>query len=175
MLKTILIVVAVAIAAVLIYASTRPDSFRVERSLQINAPPEKVFALVNSLSAWRGWSPWEKKDPAMQRALTGPESGVGSAYGWKGDKNVGEGNMEIIESVLPSLIRIKLDFVTPFEAHNQVEFTLTPAGGGTRVVWAMSGPSPYISKLIGVFMNFDKMIGNDFEAGLANLKAAAES
>jgi uncharacterized protein YndB with AHSA1/START domain len=175
MLKTILIVVAVAIAAVLIYAATRPDSFRVERSLQVNAPPEKVFALINSLSAWRSWSPWEKKDPAMQRSLTGPESGVGAAYGWKGNKNVGEGKMEIIESVPASRIRIKLDFVTPFEAHNQVEFTLTPAGGGTRVVWAMSGPSPYISKLIGVFMNFDKMIGNDFEAGLANLKVAAET
>jgi hypothetical protein len=174
LIKTILAIVAVTIAAVLAYAATRPDSFRVERRLVINAPPEGVFMRINSLPAWRNWSPWEKKDPAMQRTLSGPESGVGAAYAWKGDKNVGEGRMEIVESVPVSLIRIKLDFVTPFEAHNTVEFTLAPTEGGTRVVWAMSGPSPYVSKLIGVFMNMDKMIGTDLEAGLAALKAQSE-
>jgi hypothetical protein len=175
MVKTILLVLAGLVAVVLIFAATRPDNFRVTRSLEIAAPPDRIFPLIDHLSAWRGWSPWEKKDPAMQRTLSGPASGVGAAYAWKGNKNVGEGRMEILESAANERIRMRLDFVAPFEGHNQVEFTLAPGASGTRVTWSMSGPSPFLSKLIGVFMNMDTMIGTDFEAGLAALKTQAES
>lgn len=169
MLKASLLAFAALLIAVLIFAATRPDSFRIERSRVINAPPETIFGHINRLPAWRDWSPWENKDPAMQRTLTGPESGVGSAYAWKGNKEVGEGRMEIIESVPVSRVRLKLDFISPFEAHNQVEFTLTPTDGGTQVVWVMSGPSPFMSRLMGLFMDMDSLVGKDFEAGLAAL------
>jgi hypothetical protein len=175
MLKTILILVVIAIAAVFIYAATRPDNFRVERSADIAAPPEKIYVLIRDLRRWRDWSPYEKKDPAMQRTLSGPPAGVGAAYAWKGNKEVGEGRMEIIEATLPSQVRLQLDFIAPFQAHNIAEFSLQPQGTITRVTWALSGPSPFITKLIGVFMNMDKMIGGDFETGLAQLKALAES
>lgn len=175
MLKTILLIVLVGLTAVLVYAATRPDSFRVERSLDIAAPPEKIYPLINDLQRWRAWSPYEKKDPAMQRSFSGPTAGIGAAYAWKGNKHVGEGRMEIIEATPPALIRIQLDFIAPFEGHNIAEFTLQPQGATTRVSWAISGPSPYLSKLIGVFMNMDTMIGGDFEAGLAQLKTLAES
>lgn len=169
MLKASLLAIAALLIAALIFAATRPDSFRIERSRVINAPPETLFGYINRLPAWRDWSPWEDKDPAMQRTLTGPESGVGAAYAWKGNKEVGEGRMEIIESVPASRVRLKLDFISPFEAHNQVEFTLTPTEGGTQVVWAMSGPSPFMSRLMGLFMDMDSLVGKDFEAGLAAL------
>jgi uncharacterized protein YndB with AHSA1/START domain len=175
MFKTLLILIALLIAAVLIVAATRPDRFRTERSLEIAAPPEKIFPLIDDLRRWRDWSPYEKKDPAMQRTLSGPPAGVGAQYEWKGNKEVGQGRMEIVESRPSHLISIQLDFISPFEAHNIAEFTLAPAGNGTRVTWALSGPSPYLSKLIGLFMNMDRMIGTDFEAGLASLKTLAES
>lgn len=111
----------------------------------------------------------------MQRTLSGADSGVGAAYAWKGNKAVGEGRMEIIEAMPPSRIRIRLDFIAPFQAHNLAEFSLVPEGKSTHVTWALSGPSPFISRLIGVFMNMDKMIGGDFEVGLAQLKILAES
>jgi carbon monoxide dehydrogenase subunit G len=174
MLKKILIAVVVLIAAVLVYAATRPDTFRVERSAGIKAPPEKVFALVNDFKRWDAWSPWEKKDPAMRRAFGDATSGKGAAYSWEGNKDVGQGRMEITESVPSSKVSIKLEFVKPFEARNTVDFTLQPKGDTTQVTWAIYGPSPYISKLIGIFWNMDSMIGKDFEAGLADLKAVAE-
>jgi uncharacterized protein YndB with AHSA1/START domain len=177
MLKTILIiggVLGVAIAAVLVYAATRPGSFRVERSASIKAPPETIYPLIADLKLWSAWSPYEKKDPAMKRALSGAASGKGAVYAWDGDKNVGKGRMEIADTTAPTRITIKLDFERPFTAHNTVEFTLEPKGEATTVTWAMHGPSPFISKLMGIFMNFDRMIGTDFEAGLASLKAAAE-
>jgi len=175
MFKKIAIAIVVLIAALLIYAATRPDTFRVERAASIKAPPEKVFALINDLRRWDSWSPWEKKDPAMKRTFgSDATSGKGAAYAWEGNSDVGQGRMEIAESVPPSRIRIKLDFVKPFEAHNLVDFTLEPKGDATSVTWAIHGPSPYISKLVGVFCNMDSMIGKDFEAGLAGLKAIAE-
>ncbi len=175
MLKIVFFVLVGAIAALLVYAATRPDSFRTERSLDIAAPPEKLFPLIDDLRRWREWSPYEKKDPGMQRTLGGPLAGVGATYEWKGNREVGQGRMEIVDSQPPRLIRIQLDFISPFEAHNTAEFTLAPSGNGTRVTWALSGPSPYLSKLIGLFMDMDKMIGRDFEAGLSNLKTLAES
>jgi carbon monoxide dehydrogenase subunit G len=174
MFKIITIVIVVLIAAVLIYAATRPDTLRVQRSTSIKAPPEKIFALINDFHSWGAWSPYEKKDPAMKRTMSGAANGKGAVYEWEGDKNVGKGRMEIAESSPPSKVTLKLDFVKPFEAHNIVDFTLEPKGDSMNVTWAMHGPSPYISKIIGIFLNMDSMIGKDFETGLANLKTVAE-
>jgi uncharacterized protein YndB with AHSA1/START domain len=174
MLKTIGIVIVVLIAALLAYAATQPDTFRVQRAASIKAPPEKVFAVLNDFQRWETWSPWEKKDPAMKRTFSAVSGGKGAQYAWEGNREVGQGRMEIAESVAPSRLAIKLDFVKPFEAHNIVEFTLEPKGDSTNVTWAMHGPMPYISKLVTVFVNMDSMVGKDFEAGLANLKTVAE-
>ena len=175
MFKTILIVVVVLIAAILVYAATMPDDFRVQRTTSIKASPEKIFALINDLHRWDSWSPWEKMDPAMQRTFSGATAGKGAVYAWQGNSKVGEGRMEIADTSPPSKVTIKLDFVKPFEAHNTAEFTLEPKGDSTNVTWSMYGPSPYIAKVIGVFASMDKMIGKDFETGLANLKSAAET
>lgn len=174
MLKVVLVAIVLVLGALLAYAATRPDSFRVERTASIQAPPERVFPFISDFQRWPAWSPWEKKDPAMKRSLGAATSGQGATYAWEGDKNVGKGRMEIAESMPPSRVRLKLDFEKPFEAHNSVEFRLEPRGGATHVSWAMEGPMPFLSKLMSVFMDFDRMIGADFEAGLAALKAAAE-
>jgi uncharacterized protein YndB with AHSA1/START domain len=174
MFKTIAMVIVVLIAAVLIYATTKPDVFRVERSASIKAPPEKVFALINDFRAWDAWSPWEKKDPAMKRIYSTSTVGQGATYAWEGDKNVGQGSLEITESVPSSRITLNLNFIKPFEAHNTVVFTLVPEGETTKVTWTMQGPVPYLAKIIHVFCNMDRMVGGDFESGLAAMKAAAE-
>jgi hypothetical protein len=176
MLKTLAIigvVVVVAIAGILLYAATKPDSFRVQRVALINAPSEKIFPLINDMKAWTGWSPYEKKDPAMKRTYGAVSAGKGATYAWEGNKEVGQGSMEIVESS-PRKIVLKLDFLKPFEAHNMGEFLLEPKGDSTSVTWAIYGPSPYMSKVVGTFMNIDDMIGRDFEKGLADLTAAAE-
>lgn len=173
-IKTIVIVVVVLIAGVLIFAATKPDTFRVERAASIKAPPEKIFAFINDFHRWGAWSPWEKKDPALKRTYGAATSGKGAVYAWEGNKDVGEGRMEIAESSPPSKVTIKLDFMKPFEAHNIVEFTLEPKGDATNVTWAMQGDTPYFAKIIHVFINMDSMVGKDFETGLANLKGAAE-
>ena len=170
----IAIILAVVIAIVLILAATKPDSFSVERAIDISAPADRVFPLINDFHQWGGWSPWEHKDPAMQRTYEGPASGKGAVYGWEGNKNVGSGRMEIIEAQPPSKILIKLDFLKPFEAHNTAEFTMLPQGATTHLTWVMRGPANFMSKLMQVFMNLDQMIGKDFEAGLAGLKKLAE-
>ncbi|MDB5862840.1 MAG: hypothetical protein JWO70_646 [Betaproteobacteria bacterium] len=174
MFKKIAFVLVVVVAAVLALAATKPDTFQVERSVSINAPPEKIFPLIDDLHNWTAWSPWEKKDPAMKRTYSGEARGKGAAYAWEGNKDVGMGRMEIAESSPTSKVTINLDFVKPFEAHNVVDFTLEPKGGTTSVTWAMHGPSPFFSKVLHVFLSMDRMVGKDFEAGLANLKAAAE-
>ena len=174
MLKKIATVVVVAIAGLLAYAAMQPDSFRVQREATIQAPPEKVFALVNDFKQWPAWSPWEKLDPAMKRTLGGAATGKGASYGWEGNKDVGKGRMEITDSAPPAKLSIKLDFIEPFEANNTADFSFEPQGTGTRVVWAMHGPSPFISKLMCVFVSMDRLIGKDFEKGLVQLKAAAE-
>ena len=175
MLKIIAIIVTALIAGVLIFAATKPDTFRVQRATSIKAPPEKVFALINDFNRWGAWSPWEKKDPAMKRTFGATTSGKGATYAWEGNKDVGQGSMEIAESIPASKVALKLDFLKPFEAHNTVEFTLDSRGDTTHVTWVMQGPTPYFAKIIHVFINMDSMVGKDFEAGLANLKAAAES
>jgi uncharacterized protein YndB with AHSA1/START domain len=167
-------IIAVAIAGVLIVATTKPDTFSVQRAASIKAPPEKVYALINDFKAWGAWSPWEKKDPAMKRTFGTTTAGKGATYAWDGNNDVGQGSMEIIESVPSSRVALKLDFIKPFEGHNMVEFSLAPRGDTTMVTWTMSGPATYLTKLIQVFLDMDAMVGKDFETGLINLRAAAE-
>jgi uncharacterized protein YndB with AHSA1/START domain len=173
MFKIIAIILVLLIAAVLIYAATKPDSFRLERSTTIKASPEKISAYMTDFKQWAAWSPWEEKDPSMKRTYSGAVSGKGALYGWVGNKNVGTGSMEILD-VQPQKVTIKLDFIAPFEAHNTCEFTLQPQGESTQVVWAMYGPANYMTKVMHVVMSMDKMVGPDFEAGLTKLKAAVE-
>jgi uncharacterized protein YndB with AHSA1/START domain len=174
MVRIIAIVLAVLIAGVLVFAATRPDSFRVQRTASIKAPPEKIFALIRDLKGWNAWSPYEKKDPAMKRTLSGAAAGKGAVYEWHGNKDVGKGRMEIADATPPTRVLIRLDFVEPFESHSTAEFSLQARGETTEVTWALYGPSPYLSKLMSVLFDMDKMIGNDFETGLASLKAIAE-
>jgi uncharacterized protein YndB with AHSA1/START domain len=171
----ILLILVVAVGALLAYAATKPNTFRIERSLAIKAPPERIFPLINDFRHWRSWSPWENIDPELKREYGGAPSGRGAAYAWVGNKNVGQGRMEIVASVPPSKIVIMLDFLKPFEAHNTAEFTLAPAGEMTNVTWAMNGPNLFIGKLISVFMSMDKMVGKPFEQGLAKLKSLTET
>ncbi len=162
------------IASVVFYAATRPDSFRIERSATIQGGPERIFALVNDFHRWEAWSPWEKIDPQIRRTYGGAGEGTGAIYEWSGNKNIGKGRMEIIESVPSSRVVIKLDFITPFEAHNTVEFILMPQANTTLVTQAMYGPSPFVSRLMGLFFSMEKMVGGKYEEGLASLKALAE-
>lgn len=178
MLKKILIgvgaVLGLSIVVVVVLVATKPDAFRVERATIIKAPPEKVFALINDFKSWGTWSPWEKLDPAMKRTFSGAAAGLGTVYQWDGNSQVGQGRMEITQTTPPSKIIIKLDFLKPFEGHNTAEFSLDAAGDTTRVNWAMHGPNSFLAKIVQVFCSIDKMIGKDFEAGLANLKTVAE-
>ena len=174
MFKTIITILLGLIAVLLIYAATRPDDFRVQRSISIKAPPEKIFPLIADLHSWAAWSPYEKRDPAMKRTFSGAASGKGAVYEWDGNSQVGAGRMEITDLQAPSKLTIKLDFIKPFEGHNTAEYTLKPDGESTSVTWAMYGPAAYVAKLMGIFVSMDKMIGTDFETGLASLKAVAE-
>ena len=160
------IVFAIAIAIVLILAATTPNTFSVQRATSVKASPEKIFPLINDFHQW---------GTAMKRSYSGAASGKGAVYGWDGNSNVGSGRMEILETSAPAKIVIKLDFFKPFEGHNTAEFTILPQGDATDVTWAMHGPAPFISRLMQVFMNIDRMIGKDFEIGLANLKRLTES
>ncbi len=173
-LMYIAIALAVLIAIVLILAAMRADTFRVQRSIDINAPAEKIFPLINDYKHWGSWSPYEKLDPAMQRAFSGAPSGKGSVYEWNGNKNVGHGRMEILDTTPSSKVVIKLDFFSPFEAHNTAEFTMQPKGNATNVTWAMQGPVPYMMKIMHMFMNMDRMCGDQFQQGLTSMKAVAE-
>jgi hypothetical protein len=172
----IAVILAVAIAIVLVLASTKPATFSIQRSAVMQAPAETIFPLINDFHQWTKWSPWENKDPALKRSYSGAESGKGAVYAWDGNKNVGSGRMEILDASSPSKITIKLDFLKPFEAHNTAEFTFVPErdAAATNVIWVMRGPSSFMSKVMQVFMDFDKMIGRDFETGLTNLKALSE-
>lgn len=174
MLKTIAAVVALLVAGVLGLAATKPDTFHVERSARIAAPPAKVYALIDDFHQWGGWSPWEKLDPTMTRTYGGAPKGTGATYAWSGNSKVGRGRMEITGTRPDSQVAIQLDFEEPIAARNLTEFTLVPDGDGTRVTWAMSGPCTYLTKVMQVFVSMDDMVGKDFDAGLANLKTLAE-
>jgi uncharacterized protein YndB with AHSA1/START domain len=173
-MTTIILIILVLVAALLAYAATRPNSFRVRRSARIDAPPEKVFPLINDFHQWTAWSPWERMDPNLRRTYSGAEAGKGAVYEWQGNNKVGQGRMEIVDSFDPRKVLIKLDFLKPFRAQNMAEFTLEPEGKSTDVHWEMYGASPFMMKVMGVFMSMDKMVGRDFERGLAAMKASAE-
>lgn len=174
MFKKIALGLLAAIVALLAFAATRPDTFQMQRSITIAAPPAKVFVLLNDFQKFGTWSPWEKLDPAMKRTFSGPASGMGSVYAWEGNDAVGAGRMEILQTEPDAKVVIKLDFLKPFEAHNITEQTLQSQGGQTTITWAMRGPSPYMMKVIGIFVSMDSMVGKDFELGLSNLKREAE-
>jgi uncharacterized protein YndB with AHSA1/START domain len=170
----ILGIIVILLAALFGYAAAKPNTFRVQRSATIQSPPERIFALINDFHQFGFWSPWEKIDPNLQRTFSGAASGPGAVYEWEGNKKVGKGRMEIKETTPPSKIVIQLDFLKPFEAHNTTEFTLEPQGNSTNVTWAMFGRQPFMFKVMSTLFNMDKMIGRDFEKGLANLKSVTE-
>jgi hypothetical protein len=174
MLKIILIAVAAAIVAVLVFAATRPNAFVVKRSAVIDAPPGTLEAMVSDFHQWGRWSPYETMDPAMKRTYGGPASGVGATYAWVGNDKVGTGGMEIQKVIPAREVVVGLHFVKPFKADSIGRFTFEPQGAGTRVTWSMEGENPYIAKLMGLVFNMDKLVGKDFETGLANMKKAAE-
>jgi hypothetical protein len=173
MFKKIAIVLAVLIVGVLVFAATKPDTFHVERTATIAAPPERIQPLIADFRRWTEWSPWEKLDPKMQRTYSGTASGEGAIYEWAGDSSIGAGRMEIVTAT-PTEVDIKLDFIEPMQSSNKAKFVLTPASNATTVVWSMDGPLPYISKVMTVFVSMDTLLSKDFEKGLADLKAAAE-
>lgn len=168
------IIIGILIACILGFAARKPDLLKVRRSIDIKAPPEKIFPLINDLRQWRDWSPFEKLDPAMMRRFSDPASGMGAIYAWAGNSRAGAGRMEITEAVPFSRIAMRLEFIRPFAARHTVVFSLVPSGDTTKVLWDMQGRSPFIGKLMQVFVNMDKMIGRDFEAGLTNMKTLAE-
>jgi uncharacterized protein YndB with AHSA1/START domain len=174
MLKIILIVVVLAIAGLLAYATTRPDEFRVQRSLSIRAPAATIFPLVNDLTAWKQWSPYEPKDPNMQHRYEGPASGVGAKMAWAGNNQVGEGSMQIRESEPDRKIVRQLEFEKPMKTQNVAIFDFVSSGETTTVTWAMEGKANFVSKLMSVFFDMDQMIGGDFAQGLQNLKQITE-
>ena len=174
LMKKILAILAALLVVVLLWATTRPDRFQVERSADMQAPPEKIIAFIEDFHQWGAWSPFEKLDPEMKRTFSGAEKGKGAVYEWVGNSEAGTGRMEIADVVPGSKVTIQLDFTKPFEAHNIAEFTLVPVNGATRVTWSMRGPQPYVAKVIGLFMSMDSMVGKNFETGLANLKILAE-
>lgn len=167
-------IIIILLGALFGIAATKPKEFRYRRSTSINAAPERIFPNINDFHNWPAWSPWEKLDATMQKAHSGAASGPGAVYEWEGNSKVGKGRMEITDASAPRKVTIKLDFLKPFEAHNTAEFTLEPQGASTDVTWSMYGPSPFITRVMGVFMNMEKLVGRDFETGLANLKEIAE-
>jgi hypothetical protein len=174
MLNFVLLGLGAAVLGVLAIAARKPDQFRIERSIRIAAAPDRILPWLVDYRRWAAWSPYEKKDPDMQRTFSGAESGVGAQYAWAGDKNIGSGRMQIVE-VTPSRVVIDMEFLTPMKAHNTAEFVLTPDDDGTQLTWAMFGPQPFSGKLVSVVMNIDKMVGGDFAAGLSSLKALVEA
>jgi hypothetical protein len=173
MLKYIGVAVALVAIALVIMAAARPSSFHVERSITIAAAPEKIDALVADFHNWDQWSPWAKLDPSMRQSFSGAAAGPGAVYEWQGNSKVGKGRMQIL-AVQPSLTSIQLDFLSPFKSHNKTNFIVQPQGGATRVTWTMDGNNNFTSQVMSLFVSMDRMIGGDFERGLANLKTAAE-
>ena len=174
MFKKLVVLLALVLGGLAAFIATRPSEFLIVRTRTFAAPPEVVFDYVSDFHRWTEWSPWEKLDPDLVRTHSGAPSGKGAIYEWSGNKKVGKGRMEIIGEQPPNRLDIKLDFLAPFEAHNQSVMTLEPGGAGTRMVWTMNGHANFMTKLMSVFMNMDKLIGADFERGLANLKAVVE-
>ena len=175
MLKIILISVVVIVAAIVGYASTRPNQFHYERSGVINANAESIFPYLNNFHRGNEWNPYPQKDPAMKKAYSGPESGVGAKMEFNGNNEVGEGALEIMKEVPNSLVETRLTMTRPFNAVNTIQYKLTPEGDGTRFIWAMDGAQPLIGKLIGIFIDCEKMVAGDFTKGIENLKNVVEA
>jgi hypothetical protein len=176
MFKKILLGLVLVVGGFLVYASRRPDTYRVERSTKIEAPASVVYAQLEDFKAWGKWSPWDKLDPAMKKTYAGPPQGVGAIYSWEGNKKVGKGRMAITDAKAPTSLTLRLEFMEPFAAVANTSFKVTPEGDkASGVTWAMEGNNNLIGKAWGVFMNMDKAIGGDFETGLTGLKAVAEA
>lgn len=169
-----LVVIALVVVVVLLRIASQPPEFSISRAAEIHAQPEEVFALVNDFHRWEDWSPWAKLDPGAKNGFEGPGYGEGAAFWWSGNKSVGEGRMTITESRPPEVIRIRLEFMRPMKAVNTTEFTFTPEGGATIVLWTMTGTNTFVGRVMCLFMNMDKMVGAQFEKGLASMKAIAE-
>jgi len=173
-MRIIVPVALVIVAALAVFVQTRHDRFHIERSTTTEAPSAAIFPHINDFHRWTAWSPSERIDPALQRSYDGRPSGLGAGYRWVGNNQVGEGSMRITESTPDRKVGIALEFIKPFKASNTATFTLVPDASGTRVTWAMDGQNTLVSKLMGLFMNMDRMIGGEFEKGLASLKGIAE-
>lgn len=173
-MKRILLGLLVAIVLFLGYAATRPDTFHVERSASIAAPPAAIYPHLAGFRQWPAWSPWEKLDPAMRREFGGTEGAVGATYAWEGNSKVGKGRMTLMDAEPPSKLAIRLDFVEPFASTSTTTFTLAPEGDGTRVTWSMDGDQNFLAKVMCIFINMDKLVGGDFEKGLASLRQVSE-
>jgi uncharacterized protein YndB with AHSA1/START domain len=175
MLAGLLVAAGVLVAGSLVAVASRPSAFRVARTATVDAPVPVVFAEVNDFHRWAAWSPYEKRDPAMRKSYEGAPAGTGAVYTWSGNKEVGEGRTTIVESRPNDLIRIRLEFEKPFKATSTAEFTFRPEGDRTAVTWSLTGRNSFPMKAVGLFMNMDRMIGRDFEQGLAQLKSVAEA
>lgn len=175
MLKKILIALVAILGIFAVVAAMQPDEFKVARTAALNAAPAEVFAQVNNLKAWNAWSPWAKLDPNATMTFEGPEAGVGAIMGWSGNMEVGEGRMTITESVPAERVRFKLDFTKPMAGTSSAEFTFVPDAGGTKVTWSMAGKNGFAAKAMGLIFNCEKMVGEQFEKGLANLKGVVEA
>ncbi len=173
MITVIVIIVALTVAVVLALAAAKPDTFRIQRSASIKAAPDKIFPFISDLKSHLAWSPFEK-DPAMKRTFTDAGNGRGAVYEWDGNRKVGAGRIQVMTVSAPFLVTMELMMFRPFKAHNLVEFTVEPKGEATNVSWAMQGRQPFMAKVMGTLINCDKMVGREFESGLAKLKALAE-
>jgi len=156
-------------------AATKPATFQVERSATLAARPDAIYPNIEDFHRWAAWSPWEKLDPQMRKSYTGPERGTGAGYAWSGNSDVGQGRMSITDARPNEQVTIRLEFIEPFAATNETVYTLKPVAAGTEVTWSMNGPNSFAGKVMSVFVDMDKMIGNDFEEGLANLKRVSET
>src|SRR2546425_2588089 len=172
MLKKIAVAFVLILVALAGYIATRPSEFRISRSRTVAAPPDVVYAYVNDFHKWPEWWPWEKLDPAMKKEVSGAPAGSGAVYFWSGNDQVGKGRMTITDSRAPQSVTIRLEFIKPWTATNTAQFDFAPSGSGTKVTWAMSGHNNFVAKAFSLFMDMDKMVGPDFERGLANLDAA---
>ena len=175
MLKKVLIGAAVVVLLFLAVVATRPSSYKVTRSAQVSAPPQTVWTQVADFHRWDAWSPWAKLDPAMKTTYHGPSAAPGSIYEWTGNDKAGEGRMTIVAARPGESVVIKLEFLRPFASQSDTTFTFAPRGGGTEVTWAMAGNNNFVGKVFCLFIDMDKMIGNDFEKGLLQLKTVAEA
>jgi hypothetical protein len=175
MIKKILIALLVLLVVFLIIVAFQPSHYRISRSATISTPPGEIFGQINDLHKFQDWSPWAKLDPNMKQTYEGAPAGAGAAYAWEGDKKVGQGRMSITESRTNELVSMKLEFIKPFASVATTEFALKPDGNQTSVTWSMSGENNFIGKAFCLFMNMDKMVGGDFERGLANLKSVTEA